>query len=146
MNTMPSKRTLLFVLALITGLPTTATAQINYDTMTPERWQAVAQQVVASLESPYKGVRVQNVKNAIYFATFYRDRIDLSEAVKAMITICDDEERKAEHLVTLAALQAIGGVEAQQYLASRAVGEAADEVRRTMLAVLGDYYATRPVL
>ena len=146
MNAMPSKRAFLFALALTTGLSTAATAQINYDTMTPERWAAVGQQIAVSLESPYQGVRVQNIKNAIFFATFYRDRIDLSQAVKTMITICDDEKRASEHLVTLAALQAIGGVEAQQYLASRIAGEQADEVRRTMLAVLDDYYASRSVL
>ena len=140
MNIMTTKRIVLFALVLATGLSTTATAQIAYDTMTPERWEAVRQQLVTSLESPYEGVRVQNIKNAIYYATFYRDRIDLSQAVKPLIAICDDDERQAEHMTALAALQAIGGGEAQQYLTSHVAGERAREVRRTMLAVLSDYY------
>ena len=146
MNVMLSKRTLLLALALTTGLSTAATAQINYDTMTPERWGAVAQQIVVSLDSPYQGVRVQNMKNAIYFATFYRDQIDLSQAVASMITICEDKKRAREHMVAYAALQAIGNGEAKQYLARRVTGEQAHEVRRMMLAVLDDYYAAKQVL
>ena len=114
------------------GLSTAASAQEFYETKGPAL--------------PYQGVRVQNIKNAIFFATFYRDRIDLSQAVKSIIAICDDESRWAEHMVALAALQVIGNGEAKQYLARRVTGEQAHEVRRMMLAVLDDYYAAKQVL
>ena len=142
MNALPSKRPLLLALALTVGLSANAAAQISYDAMTTERWAAVEHQLVTSLASPYEGVRAQNAKNAIYFATFYRDRLDLRRAVKSLITTCEDEGREAEHVVALAALQAIGGAEAHGYLAARVAGEQADAVRRAMMAVLSGYYPT----
>ena len=133
------KRALLFALALTIGLSTVAHAQEFYETKGPAYWTKMTRQITASLNSPVEGVRVGTLQNAVYFATFYPDRIDLSQAVEPIIAICDDEARWAEHLVALAALQAIGGGEAERYLAHRSAQERSD-VRRKVLAVLNGYY------
>ena len=133
------KRALLFTLALLIGLSTAANAQEFYETKGPAYWTKIARQLTASLQSPIEGVRVGSLKNAVYFATFYPDRIDLSEAVTPIIAICEDDGRRAEHLMALATLQAIGGGEAERYLAHRSTQERAD-VRRKVLAVLTGYY------
>ena len=130
---------MLFTLALMIGLSTAANAQEFYETKGPAYWTKITRQVTASLDSPVEGVRIGSLKNAVYFATFYPDRIDLSQAVAPIIAICDDDERRAEHMIALAALQAIGGGEAERYLAHRSIRERAD-VRRKVLAVLNGYY------
>ena len=133
------KRAILLSLAMMIGLSTAASAQEFYETKGPAYWTKIARQTMASLHSPVEGVRVGSLKNAIYFATFYPDRIDFSAAVEPLIALCDDDGRRAEHLVALAALQAIGGDEAERYLARRSARERAD-IRREVLAVLSDHY------
>ena len=89
------KRALLFTLVLLIGLSTAANAQEFYETKGPAYWTKIARQLTASLQSPIEGVRVGSLKNAVYFATFYPDRIDLSEAVAPIIAICEDDGRRA---------------------------------------------------
>lgn len=143
MTTVNMKRIALLALVATTGLSSTAAvhAQVPYDTMSPKQWELVGRQLTLSLESPYEGVRIQSLKNAIFFATFYRDQIDLSPAVGPAIAICEDDARAAEHMTALAMLQAIGGEEAHGYLAGRVTGAQSHEVRKAMLAVLNGYYA-----
>ena len=133
------KRAIFLSLAMMIGLSTVANAQEFYETKGPAYWTKITRQITASLHSPAEGVRIGSLKNAIYFATFYPDRVDLSEAVGPIIAICDDDERQAEHMTAQAALQAIGGEEAERYLARHSAQERAD-VRREVLAVLSGYY------
>ena len=134
------KRSTLLLLAVVIGPSTVATAQEFYETKPPAYWTQIMQQTATSLDSPSEGVRLGGLKNAIYFATFYADRIDFRALVGPTIALCEDDGRRAEHLLALAALQAIGGEEAEQYLARRSARERAD-VRRKVLAVLSGHYA-----
>ncbi len=129
-------------LMLLLGLPTLAQAQKVESYTETEQWRLAEVQLAQSLESPIDNVRKQALKNAIIFATLYRDKADLSKAVGA-IRVVYEEDGQANRKLALAALQAIGNNRAATYLARYVTAEESEESRVVMASVLNDFYLSR---
>ncbi len=131
----------MLVLVLLLGLPIAAHAQgrVSY---TPEtKWRYIELQLVETLESSVDGIRSQSLKNAVIYATLYRDQVDLSSAVSAIRTVYEDDASNRK--LALAALQAIGSEWAKHYVARHVPKAEVEESRLVMATVLTEYYAEK---
>ena len=137
------KTTAALALVLLLGLPTLAHAQQNDAYSEEQMWQLASAQLVETLDAPISGVRTQALRNAIIYATLYRDKIDLGGAVRALRTVYERDEVHANRKLALAALQAIGGHTTNTYLARHVSSEEADQGRIVMASVLNDFYLAR---
>lgn len=119
---------------LVLLLAPSASAQ---DARTPELQQtATTLQLIASLQSPIDDVRAQSLKNAIYFATLYRDRMDLNAVAGVVRTVYQHDARAENRRLALAALQAIASPHTQRFLTNRVSPEEAAESRAVLASVL----------
>ncbi len=131
----------MLVLVLLLGLPIAAHAQdrVSY---TPEtKWRYIELQLVETLESSVDGVRTQSLKNAVIYATLYRDQVDLSSAVSAIRTVYEDDASNRK--LALAALQAISSEWAKDYVVRHVEKAEVEESRLVMATVLTEYYAEK---
>ncbi len=129
------------MLVLLLGLPIAAHAQdrVSY---TPEtKWRYIELQLVETLESSVDGVRTQSLKNAVIYATLYRDQVDLSSAVSAIRTVYEDDASNRK--LALAALQAISSEWAKDYVVRHVAKAEVEESRLVMATVLTEYYAEK---
>ncbi len=131
-----------FAWVLLLGLPTLAQAQDVNTYTEAQQWRLAEVQLAQSLESPIENVRAQALKNAIIFATLYRDKVDLGNAVGAIRAVYEEDGR-ANRKLALAALQAIGNNRATTYLARHVTAEESEESRIVMASVLNDFYLLR---
>ena len=129
-------------LMLLLGLPTLAQAQKVESYTETEQWRLAEVQLARSLESPIDNVRTQALKNAIIFATLYRDKVDLRNAVGAIREVYE-EDGQANRKLALAALQAIGNYQTNTFLARYVTAEESEEGRVVMASVLNDFYLSR---
>lgn len=129
-------------LMLLLGLPTLVQAQKVESYTEAEQWRLAEVQLARSLESPIDNVRKQALKNAILFATLYRDKIDLSKVV-GVIREVYEEDGQTNHKLALAALQAIGNYQTTTFLARYVTAEESEEGRVVMASVLNDFYLSR---
>ncbi len=129
-------------LMLLLGLPTLVQAQKVESYTEAEQWRLAEVQLARSLESPIDNVRKQALKNAILFATLYRDKIDLSKVV-GVIREVYEEDGQTNRKLALAALQAIGNYQTTTFLARYVTAEESEEGRVVMASVLNDFYLSR---
>ncbi len=129
-----------FAVVLLLGLPAQAQEVDSYTEA--QQWRLAEMQLTQSLESPIENVRTQALKNAIIFATLYRDKVDLGNAVGAIREVYE-EDGQANRKLALAALQAIGNNRATTYLARHVTAEESEESRIVMASVLTDFYLSR---
>ena len=130
-------------LVLLLGLPTLANAQDNGVYTEQQMWRLASAQLVETLDSEIHGVRTQALRNAIIYATLYRDKVDLGDAVGALRKVYEQDEAQGHRKLALAALQAIGGISATSYLARHVSAEEFEEGRIIMASVLNDFYLSR---
>ncbi len=129
-------------LMLLLGLPTLVQAQ-DIDSYTEaKQWRLAEIQLAQSLESPIDNVRKQALRNAILFATLYRDKVDMSRAV-GVIRVVYAEDGPANRKLALAALQAIGNYQTTTFLSRYVTDEESEEGRVVMASVLNDFYLAR---
>lgn len=131
-----------FAWVLLLGFPTLAQAQDVKSYTEAQQWRLAEVQLVQSLESPIENVRAQALRNAIIFATLYRDKVYLGNAVGAIRALYEDEGWVNRKLA-LAALQAVGNNRATTYLARHVTAEESEESRFVMASVLSDFYVSR---
>ncbi len=131
----------ILVLVLLFGLPIAAHAQDRLSYTPETKWRYIELQLVETLESSVDGIRAQSLKNAVIYATLYRDQVDLSSAVSAIRTVYEDDERASNRKLALAALQAIGSEWAKAYVARHVPTAELEEGRLVMATVLTEYYA-----
>ncbi len=129
------------MLVLLLGLPIAAQAQgrVSY---TPEtKWRYIELQLVETLESSVDGIRSQSLKNAVIYATLYRDQVDLSSAVSAIRTVYEDDASNRK--LALAALQAIGSEWAKDYVVRHVAKAEIEESSLLMATLLKEYYSEK---
>ncbi len=129
-------------LMLLLGLPTLAQAQDVESYTEAKQWRLAQVQLAQSLESPIDNVRKQALRNAILFATLYRDKVDMSRAV-GVIRVVYAEDGPANRKLALAALQAIGNYQTTTFLSRYVTDEESEEGRVVMASVLNDFYLAR---
>lgn len=130
------KRTVFVAIALFVA-PLFAAAQ----TQTPDDtwWARVAEQNAINVASSKANIQAQALKNTIYFATFYRGRMDLADSVAPIRSMCDKGAKGELRALALAALQTVGSFEALDYLDHYAT---ADEVKNAS-ALIAEVIAER---
>ena len=131
----------MLVLVLLLGLPIAAHAQSRVSYTPETKWRYIELQLVETLESSVDGIRSQSLKNAVIYATLYRDQVDLSSAVSAIRTVYEDDASNRK--LALAALQAIGSEWAKHYVARHVPKAELEESRLVMATVLTEYYAEK---
>ncbi len=137
------KKLVAFTLLLLLALPTMAQAQDARTYTDDQKWLLASAQLTASLEAEIDDVKTQALKNAIIYATLYRDKVDLGRSVPALRTIYEKDTRAAHRKLALAALQAIGNTRAADYLARHVSDAESEEGRLVMASVLNDFYQSR---
>lgn len=79
-------------------------------------WARVAAQNAINVTSDKAHVQEQALKNTIYFATFYRGRLDLDESVAPIRAMCENGAKGQMRALALAALQTLGTTDALDYI------------------------------
>lgn len=131
------------LLVLLLGLPTPAPAQDSKAYTDDEMWSLASEQLVKTLTSPYEGIQAQALKNTIIYATLYRDKVDLGDAVHVLRRIYEKDNDQSHRKLALAAMQAIGNLSATTYIDRNVTEEESKEGRIVLAAVLNDYYQGR---
>lgn len=137
------KSVIVFATAVLFALPGLAHAQDSGFYTEGERWVLNELQLVESLQSPIDGVRTQALRNAIIFATLYRDHTSLDGALDALRLVYEADVRPENRKLALAALQSLAHESTRRYLARRVTVEESDEGRALVATVLNDYYSAR---
>ena len=107
------------------------------------RWTLAAKQIRVSLESANEAIVTQTLKNAIVLATLYRDKIDMTKHVRDLRSVYEKSESANHRALALAALQAIGGFRAYDFVSRNATNAEFEEGRMIVASVLNDYYTNR---
>jgi len=135
---------LTFVLPVVFCVaPVLAQAPVTPPAPEKVRWSLVSEQITQSLDSPNEQIRVQPPKNTIVMATLYRDKVDMAVHMKRIRRAHEEAASRAERKLALAALQAIGGYRAFDYMERNASPAEFEEGRMVMASVLSEYYNNR---
>lgn len=150
-------RTLLFdrvrwiaasLLAVLVGIgsaaPATAqdgaiTSAEHIRAMTPVAWQNLGIELTLALDADQAQARQESMQLVNFFATHYRDRIDLTRAVPRLLRIYENDAEENARILALTALHAIGEESSMTYLRELVRTEQSPRVRRLTLAVLSEY-------
>ena len=107
------------------------------------RWTLASEQIKHSLDSPSELIRTQTLKNMIVMATLYRDKVDMTVHTKLIRKVYEESTSRAHRKLALAALQAIGGYRAYDYMERNAGPADLEEGRMVVASVLNEYYTSR---
>lgn len=138
-------RTTTLALLAAFAMPVIAQAQ-DSDTafhQSDRQWKLVAAQITSNLDMPNDNVRTQTLRNTIIFATLYRDKVDLRRCVPALRAVYEQDESATQRKLALAALTAIGGSGASNYLARHVHAAEAEEGRLVVASVLNEFFLSR---
>ena len=130
-------------LMVLLGLPALAQAQDADAYTEAQKWKLVTIQLVETLEMTIDDVKTQALKNAIIYATLYRDKVDLGSAVGALRKVYEEDNHRSHRKLALAALQAIGNNRTTTFLVRHVTDEESEEGRVVMASVLNDFYLAR---
>ena len=131
-----------FAVALAGTAPAFAqNADTQYATMDGLQWKQLSQQLTLSLDSPIAQIRLETLQHVNFFATFHRDKIDLTEAVTTLIEIYEDDTEEGFRILALTSLHALGDRSVMLYLSDAVRTEQSPRVRHLTLAALADYNA-----
>lgn len=115
-------RSIVLSVALLFAGVSTATAQAR-ETTTPDQpvpaWvQNFGKQLQSSLESDNPFIKRQALHHITYFASFYGDDIDFSDAVPALVDLYQHDDDADVRLFSVVALYAIGDESGMQRVRS----------------------------
>lgn len=131
------------LLSLSLAVPALAQSEQADSPVRKHYWTLVSAQLGASLGPAESAVQPQALKNAIVFATLYRDKIRMQDHVRALQGIADSSPSRTNRRLAIAALQAIGNGRAVDYL-SRHVSDAEAEAGRNLItSVLNELHQSR---
>lgn len=131
------------LLSLSLAVPALAQSKTTDSPVREHYWTLVSAQLGASLGAAESAVQPQALKNAIVFATLYRDKIRMQDHVRVLRGLADSSPSQANRRLAIAALQAIGNGRAVEYL-SRHVSDAEAEAGRSLIAsVLNELHESR---
>ena len=131
------------LLSLSLAVPALAQSGTADSQVREHYWALVSAQLGASLGSAEAAVQPQALKNAIVFATLYRDKIRMQDHVRVLRGVVDSSPSQANRRLAIAALQAIGNSRAMDYLA-RYVSDAEAEAGRSLItSVLNELHESR---
>ncbi len=131
-----------FAVALAGTAPTFAQdADTPYATMDALQWKQLSQQLTLSLDSPIAQIKLETLQHVNFFATYYSDKIDLTEAVTTLIEIYEDDMEEGFRILALTSLHALSDRSVMMYLSDVVQTEQSPRVRQLTLAALAEYNA-----
>ena len=131
-----------FAVALAGTAPAFAqNADTRYATMDALQWKQLSQQLTLSLDSPIAQIKLETLQHVNFFATYYSDKIDLTEAVTTLIEIYEDDMEEGFRILALTSLHALGDRSVMMYLSDVVQTEQSPRVRQLTLAALAEYNA-----
>ncbi len=131
-----------FAVALAGTAPAFAqNADSQYATMDGLQWKQLSQQLTLSLDSPIAQIKLETLQHVNFFATYYSDKIDLTEAVTTLIDIYENDMEEGFRILALTSLHALGDRSVMLYLSDVVQTEQSPRVRQLTLAALADYNA-----
>lgn len=139
------KKLAVFLLILFCVMPVFAQEPIAPANGEKVRWTLATEQVKLSLDSPNELIRMQTLKNTIVMATLYRDKVDMSVHINLIRETYENSTSRGQRKLALAALQAIGGYRAYDYIERNASPADFEEGRMVVASVLNDYFTSRNV-
>ena len=116
-------------------------ANTPYATMDAAQWKQLSQQLTESLDSPIAQIKQETLQHINFFATYYSDQIDLTEAVAKLIEIYEDDTEEGFRILALTSLHALDNRSVMLYLSDAVQTEQSPRVRQLTLAALADYNA-----
>lgn len=139
------KKLAVFLLILFCVTPVFAQEPVALANGDKIRWTLATEQIKLSLDSPNEMIRMQTLKNMIVMATLYRDKVDMSVHTKLIRETYEESTSRGQRKLALAALQAIGGYRAFDYIERNASPADFEEGRMVVASVLNDYFTGRNV-
>ena len=139
------KKLAVFLLILFCATPVFAQEPVALANGDKIRWTLATEQIKLSLDSPNEMIRMQTLKNMIVMATLYRDKVDMSVHTKLIRETYEESTSRGQRKLALAALQAIGGYRAYDYIERNASPADFEEGRMVVASVLNDYFTGRNV-
>ena len=135
----------LTILALVAMFIIPAAAQSSHDQAGPgdQHWTLISAQLGESLKSSDEAVKTQALKNAVIFATLYRDKITMQDHFGSLRDVYEDSDNQMNQGLALAAIQVIGGGIALDYLSRNVDVEETEQARLLVASILNEYYQTR---
>lgn len=103
-------------------------------------WNALGRQLTNRVDKPYQEISSAELQNIIFFATHYKDRVKLTDAVPALLDIFQNHEDPQFRLMSAVALHAIGDRKGMVRLSTLVDDEPNDRVRRFTKNALNDYF------
>ncbi len=130
-------------LLLLFAAPAAVQAQQERFNTQEHHWALVSSQLRASLETGVEAVKTQSLKNAIVFATLYRDKIQMAEHVRILRGVYEKSSSRTNQQLALAALFAVGNGRASYFLSGNVTDVELDAGRLVVASVLNEYYQSR---
>ena len=132
----------LFAATVLLGSTAPAFAQnTEFATKDATAWKQLSRQLVESLDSPIDQIKLGTLQHINFFAAYYKDQVDLSEAVPSLIDIYETDDHEGLRILALTSLNAIGDRSIMVYLSETVQRESSPRVRALTLAALADYVA-----
>lgn len=113
----------------------------TYDLRTDRWWKAFNMQMLEAFNKPYDQIDEKALQNAIYFATHYREKIDLTLASHKLLQVYRKHDDVAYRILALSAIHAIADAETMEEL-PRFAWRQQPVVKRLMRAAVADYQRT----
>lgn len=140
---MKSNKTLLSALALAVALsiPLQSYAQKHpLESRSAAWWGLLEQQLNTSINLPVEQIQDETLQHIIFFASNYKDKVDLRELTPRLLEIYENDDNAARRTMALMALHAIGNESSMKRLAELVEEEPEGSIRNITLAVLAEYY------
>lgn len=125
--------------------PALAQGQGTFESRPASFWRAFEAQTANSFASSIEDVKNSQLENVITISTLYRNHVDFSESVPAIIAYHKGATNPYHRALAVAALQSIDSWEARSYLRRKVKDEDMEAARNVMIAVLSTYTSDDPV-
>ncbi len=103
-------------------------------------WNALGRQLTHRVDKPYQDISASELQNIIFFATHYKDRVKLSDAVPALLDIFENHEDPQFRLMSAVALHAVGDRKGMISLSKLVDDEPNERVQRFTRKAIDDYF------
>jgi hypothetical protein len=107
----------------------------------PSWWNALGRQLTNRVDKPYKEITAAELQNIIFFATHYKNRVQLADAVPALLDIFENNEDPQFRLMSVADLHAIGSRKGMVGMSNLVDQEPDERVRRFTKKAVANYFA-----
>ena len=103
-------------------------------------WNLLGRQLTNTVDKPVTDVSEQELQNIIYFATHHKEKVNLYDAVPALLEIADNHQKEGYRIMAVSALYAIGHTGSMKELRLLLRDEPSERVQRTIKAAYAEYF------